>query len=450
MMPRFRDRVDAGRQLAQRLGHLRGQDVVVLGLPRGGVPVAFEVAAALRAPLDVIVVRKLGVPFQPELAMGAIGEGGFRVEDRAVVSGARITLEEWQRVERHERRELEKRVALFRRGRGRADVRGRVAVIVDDGIATGSTARVACDIARRLGAAKVVLAVPVAPIETVGNMTGADEVVCVGTPDDFGSVGEYYDDFSATSDDEVILLLDSAERRPGESQRAGDDLDVDVDVDVEVEIPGGDVTLRGHLHLPEQPRGVVLFAHGSGSGRHSPRNRFVASNLYGRGLGTLLLDLLTPTEEGDRACVFDIDLLAARLVASTRWVTGRPDAAGACIGYFGASTGAAAALTAAAELGAGVAAVVSRGGRPDLAWDRLGGVTSPTLLIVGSRDRVVLDLNRKAQTRMHCPTRLAVVKGATHLFEEPGALAEVSILARDWFGEHLLAAAGPAVPKEGR
>ena len=446
MMQRFRDRVDAGRQLAQRLGPLRGQDVVVLGLPRGGVPVAFEVAAALRAPLDVIVVRKLGVPFQPELAMGAIGEGGFCVEDRVVVSRARITPDEWQRVERHERRELEKRIARFRRGRERADVHGRVAVIVDDGLATGSTARVACDIARRLGAAKVVLAVPVAPIETVGSVTGADEVVCVDTPHDFGSVGQYYEDFSATSDDEVIVLLDSAERRLRESQSAGDD----VDVDVEVEIPVGDVTLRGHLHLPEQPRGVVLFAHGSGSSGHSPRNRFVASSLYRRGLGTLLLDLLTPAEEGDRACVFDIDLLATRLVASTRWVTARPDAAGACIGYFGASTGAAAALTAAAELGSGVAAVVSRGGRPDLAWDCLGGVTSPTLLIVGSRDRVVLDLNRKAQTRMHCPTRLAVVKGATHLFEEPGALAEVSILAQDWFGEHVLAGAVPAVPKEGR
>ena len=173
-MRRFRDRVDAGRQLAQRLGHLRGEDVVVLGLPRGGVPVAFEVAGALQAQLDVIVVRKLGLPFQPELAMGAIGEGGFRVVDPGVVTRGRITPEELLSVERHERRELEKRVARFRRGRERLDLHNRVAVIVDDGIATGSTARVACDIARHLGAARIVLAVPVAPIETVQSWTGVD------------------------------------------------------------------------------------------------------------------------------------------------------------------------------------------------------------------------------------------------------------------------------------
>lgn len=212
-MRRFRDRVDAGRQLAQRLGHLRGEDGVVLGLPRGGVPVAFEVAGALQAQLDVIVVRKLGLPFQPELAMGAIGEGGFRVVDPGVVTRGRITPEELLSVERHERRELEKRVARFRRGRERLDLHNRVAVIVDDGIATGSTARVACDIARHLGAARIVLAVPVAPIETVQSWTGVDELVCVDTPERFGSVGQYYKDFSPTGDEEAIVLLDAAERR---------------------------------------------------------------------------------------------------------------------------------------------------------------------------------------------------------------------------------------------
>ena len=211
-MRRFRDRVDAGRQLALRLGHLRGADLVVLGLPRGGVPVAFEVAGVLQAPLDVIVVRKLGLPFQPELAMGAIGEGGFQVVDPAVVSRARITAQEWQTVQLHERQELETRVGRFRRGRERLDLHGRVAVIVDDGIATGSTARVACDIAHHLGAARVVVAVPVAPIETVHDWAGVDELVCLNTPKQFGSVGQYYNDFSATRDEEVIALLDAVER----------------------------------------------------------------------------------------------------------------------------------------------------------------------------------------------------------------------------------------------
>lgn len=435
-MHRFRDRTDAGRQLARRVAHLRDQDVVVLGLPRGGVPVAFEVAQTLQAPLDVIVVRKLGLPFQPEVAMGAIGEGGFRVVDHDLVARARVTADEWQAVEDHQRRELEKQIASFRRGRERVDLHGRVAVIVDDGIATGSTARVASDIARHLGARKVVLAVPVAPPDSIRSMTNVDEVVCVATPRPFGSVGQYYVDFSATSDEEVIVLLDAAGRRLLGARRDTEDRDCDL----EVEIPASGVTLRGHLHLPAEPRGVVVFAHGSGSSRHSPRNRFVASILYRSGLGTLLLDLLAPPEEGVRDRVFDVDLLAARLVAATTWLRARPDTSQARVGYFGASTGAAAALVAAAEIGPAISAVVSRGGRPDLAGEQLPRVTAPTLLIVGSRDPVVLDLNRQAQARLTCPNKLTVVRGATHLFQEPGTLAEVALLAKDWFAEHLLRA----------
>ena len=208
----FADRVDAGRRLAKRLEHLRGRDVVVLGLPRGGVPVAFEVATALGAPLDVLVVRKVGVPFQPELAMGAVGEGGFRVVDDLVVERAGISPDELLAAERRARTELESKVARFRRGRERLDLTGRVVVIVDDGIATGSTARVACEAARGLGAQEVVLAVPVAPVETVQAMSAADEFVCVATPSPFHAVGMHYADFTATHDDEVIELLDSAAR----------------------------------------------------------------------------------------------------------------------------------------------------------------------------------------------------------------------------------------------
>ena len=209
----FADRVEAGRRLAVRLEHLRGQDVVILGLPRGGVPVAFEVAEALDAPLDVIVVRKLGVPSQPELAMGAIGEGGVRVLDDWVLAQARVAEEELRTVEGRERAILEARVRRLRRGRERIDLHDRIAVIVDDGVATGSTARVACEVARRLGAAEVVLGVPVAPAETVHDLMGADEVVCVSAPRHFRAVGNHYRDFSPTSDDEVIALLDAAARR---------------------------------------------------------------------------------------------------------------------------------------------------------------------------------------------------------------------------------------------
>lgn len=174
---------------------------------------AFEVAGALEAPLDVIVVRKLGLPFQPELAMGAIGEEGFQVVDRSLVARAQITTDEWRTVQRYGRRQLENRVAGFRRGRERLDLHGRVAVIVDDGIATGATARVACDVAHHLGAARVVLAVPVAPLESVQNCEGADEFVCVERPKQFRSVSRHYDDFCEVRDEQVIALLDAADRR---------------------------------------------------------------------------------------------------------------------------------------------------------------------------------------------------------------------------------------------
>jgi putative phosphoribosyl transferase len=180
-----------------------------------------------------------------------------------------------------------------------------------------------------------------------------------------------------------------------------------------------------------------VFAHGSGSSRHSPRNRHVASVLSQAGLGTLLFDLLTAEEELDRANVFDIGLLARRLVDVTRWLRAQPKAGPLRVGYFGASTGAAAALWAAAEPDADISAVVSRGGRPDLAAARLPQVTAPTLLVVGGRDDLVLDLNRRAQAELRCENRLAVVPGATHLFEEAGTLQAVAELARDWFTTHL-------------
>lgn len=436
-MYEFLDRVDAGRRLGLALEHLRADDVVVLGLPRGGVPVAAEVAKALDAPLDVIVVRKLGVPFQPEVAMGAIGEDDARVLDQRVVSLARVTEDDLRSVERRERELLESRLERYRKGRPRTDLRGRTAVIVDDGIATGSTARVACQVARHLGAAKVILAVPVAPAHTLGSLPEPDEVFSLISARNFQAVGYYYRDFSPTLDDEVVQLLDESALRQRRARAAG----AGVDQDVEIAVDG--VTLHGDLHLPAQCGAVVVFAHGSGSSRHSPRNRYVASVLQGAGLGTLLLDLLTPAEEVDRGNVFDIALLAQRLIAAHHWLNGRDDTAGCRVGYFGASTGAGAALWAAAEPGAEVDAVVSRGGRPDLAGPRLAAVRAPTLLLVGGADTQVLALNRQAMDRMTAPVRLEIIPGATHLFEEPGTLTRAATLAKGWFARYLLPETAP-------
>lgn len=201
------DRVDAGSRLAVRLGHLRGEDLVVLGLPRGGVPVAAEVARALEVPVDVLVVRKLGVPEQPELAMGAIGEGGFRVLDAGGPALGRVTPARIAEVERRERAALDARVAVLRAGRPRPALAGRTAVVVDDGIATGSTVRVACLVSRHLGAARVVVAVPVAPRDVSAALLGCDELVTVARPSPFLAVGHHYVDFSPTTDDEVLRLL---------------------------------------------------------------------------------------------------------------------------------------------------------------------------------------------------------------------------------------------------
>jgi pimeloyl-ACP methyl ester carboxylesterase len=201
-----------------------------------------------------------------------------------------------------------------------------------------------------------------------------------------------------------------------------------------VHVEGGSgVTLEGDLAIPDRARGIVLFAHGSGSSRRSPRNQFVARVLREAGLGTLLFDLLTLREDAVYETRFDIDLLAQRLAAATNWMTRQPVAASLGVGYFGASTGAAAALIAAAEVGEAIGAVVSRGGRPDLADAALARVTAPTLLIVGGLDDVVIDLNRQAYAGLRCEKRLVIVPGATHLFEEPGTLDEVARLAADWF-----------------
>jgi putative phosphoribosyl transferase len=435
----FVDRIDAGMRLAERLQHLRGESVVVLGLPRGGVPVAFEVARALGAPLDVIVVRKLGVPAQPELAMGAIGEGGVRIINDGIVRQAGVSEHDFAAVEARERAELERRARRFRGDRPRIALEGRLAVIVDDGIATGSTARAACQVARNLGADRVVLAVPVAPSGWTTRIGGAaDELIALQTPEPFWAIGQFYENFSQTPDDEVVACLDrAAELEPATiGSRAGSAPVVRFE---EVEVQAGPVRLGGQLTLPGQPTGFVVFAHGSGSSRHSRRNRYVAAVLNEAGLGTLLFDLLTSAEEHDRSNVFDIDLLGRRLVDATRWLRDQPRVGASAIGYFGASTGAAAALWAATEPDAHIAAVVSRGGRPDLAGSRLGDVTAPTLLIVGGDDDVVLDLNRRAQAELRCENSLAVVPGATHLFEEPGTLQTAAELARDWFTTHLTA-----------
>lgn len=370
-----------------------------------------------------------------------MSESGVRVLNHRLIDKLGITAEQVDEIAAAESAELTRRVRRYRADRPAVPVRGRTVIVIDDGLATGFTARAAIEVLRALGTQRIVLAVPVGPADTVEELSAlADDVVCLHTPRFFMAIGPLYADFHQVREDEVADLLaryadaphrDDRDRGPPARALTRD-----------VRISAGSALLAGTLTVPPDPIGVVIFAHGSGSSRLSPRNIAVARALESGGLATLRFDLLDSTEEADRANVFDVDLLAGRLADATRWVQDEPETQQLRIGYFGASTGAAAALHAAARFGSAIAAVVSRGGRPDLAGSDLRAVTAPVLLIVGGRDTPVIALNERARRQLRCVHRLEIVPGATHLFTEPGALELVSGLARDWFTTHLPTPAG--------
>ncbi|MBX5480233.1 MAG: phosphoribosyltransferase [Myxococcaceae bacterium] len=448
---RFRDREEAGRKLAGLLGAYQRESPIVLALPRGGVPVAAEIARALHAPLDVWIVRKLGAPWNPELGMGAVAEGGVVYVNDEIVRAVGASAEDVAEVAARESAEVIRRARRFRPQGRPPDMRGRTVILVDDGIATGGTATAAVQSLRAAGAKKIVLAVPVASTDAVSQLqTLADAVLCLHITPALGAIGAWYDDFRQLDNEEVQALLDAA--HAGEASAQADPPGQMGVRELVLPVRGGE--LYGTLSTVPGARGLVIFAHGSGSSRFSPRNRQVASMLHGHGLSTLLFDLLTEREEEIDALTaelrFDIPLLARRLVEVTDWTMGHlPDAGGGRIGYFGSSTGAAAALMAAAARPSVIGAVVSRGGRPDLAAGSLSQVRAPTLLIVGGADEPVIELNHRAARQMSARHRIVLVPNATHLFEEPGALEMVGSLAGAWFSEHLGRTISEPVASEG-
>lgn len=312
---------------------------------------------------------------------------------------------------------------VFREERLTLMVEARTVVLVDDGVVTGATARAAIRSLKQRGALRVILAVPEGPSAVLAALKEEAEVVSLGPDSSSGR--------SADSQAEGVGL--SRAQRP---------------VERPIEIALGDTFLRGDLAVPTDPRGLVIFAHGSGSSRKSPRNRLVANAFQSAHFATLLFDMLTIDEEAlddlEGKVAFDLERLAERLGAVTDWASERNELRGLRTGYFGASTGAAAALRAAAAR-KDVCAVVSRGGRPDLAIDALHLVRAPSLLIVGGDDRDVLSLTRRALPRLSGPKRLEIVEGATHLFDEIGALERVAHLATAWFSTHLAPRPQPAI-----
>ncbi len=452
----FRDREQGGRLLAQKLERYRVERPIVLGLTRGGVPVALEVARSLGADLDIIVVRKIGAPECPEYAIGAIAEGGAVYVRREALSDVGIGEDDVAALAEREAAELARRVRVYRGERPMPDLAGRTVIVVDDGVATGATARAAARAARQRGAAHVVLAAPVIAASSEPELrSDFDDVVAVDLPEPFIAVGLWYQRFGQISDEEVLGCLrrsreapkaEGAERWDGEwiEPESGDPSSGPEEETLAIPFdgsPSGPGVLDADLFLPVGARGLVMFVHGSGSTRHSRRNRLVARAMQHAGFATLLFDLLTPAEAAEDELTtrlrFDVDMLKARVVAATRWVSALPRTRALRVGYFGASTGAAAALAAAAEIPELVAAIVSRGGRPDLVpATTLEKVRAPVLLVVGSRDDAVLRLNQRV-LRYLASAQLAIVPGATHLFEEPGALEAVARLAAEWFAHRL-------------
>jgi predicted phosphoribosyltransferase/pimeloyl-ACP methyl ester carboxylesterase len=428
----FADRADAARQLAVALASYKGTNPLVLGIPRGGMPIGRILADALGGELDIVLVRKIGAPFNPEYAIGAVDERGtIQLEPHVRSTHADAAFV---------RDEAARQIELIRERRKRyspqrapIDPAGRTVIVVDDGLATGATMRAALSSVRARHPARLVCAVPVAAPESLESMEAlCDDIVCLVAPRDFQAVGQYYQDFLPVEDAEVVTLL----RAPSRPHAP-----VDRQVSRHVRIPAGGIEVEGDLDVPDGAKGLVVFAHGSGSGRMSPRNRFVARILNEAGLATLLCDLLAHEEDTRYAARFDIALLADRLDAIVGWTQREHSLNSLPIGLFGASTGAAAALVAAARQPDVVKAVVSRGGRPDLAGRAvLARVSAPTLLIVGGADREVLTLNECALGQMPDAAMLTIVPDATHLFEEPGALENAAALAARWFERHL---AGP-------
>lgn len=412
----FKNRQDAGLHLAQRLSSQNWSNACVLGLPRGGIPVAIEVAKKLALPLDLLIVKKIGAPLQPEYAIGAIAEDDKPLWNPEAFDFVPTTPEEKELLVAPLRRKIQHQRDLWR-PHPRVNLEGKNIILVDDGLATGFTMKAAIHFLRTKNVAAIVVAVPVAPLSIKTEIQAlCDQLIVLKTPTVFSAVGEWYENFSQVEDDTVTELLHHY-----------DEL---LPLEKMIAIPTPKGPLDGHLYRPAKPRGLVLFAHGSGSSHRSPRNQKVAQSLNKIGFATLLFDLLTLTEESHRTNVFNIDLLSERLLMATDWARRQPEVAGLAIAYFGASTGAAAALVAAAK-DQSIVSVISRGGRPDLAVDHFKDIQCPTLLIVGGEDKDVLHLNRESKLRLR-NSSLVVIPGATHLFEEPGTMDQVVQQVSTW------------------
>jgi len=415
-MPSFRNRLVAGQLLSKKLTSLKKEKPIVLALPRGGVPVAAEIARELQAPLDILMVKKIGMPGYSELALGAVSEDEQPFLHHERIAKYQVDREQLEQVAWQKIREVQEQTRILRSSKPAIDLKNRIVILVDDGVATGATTEAAVQLLRKKGVKKIVLAVPVAPASSIDQLRQlVDEVVMLLTPEPFYSVGQWYEDFTQVTDTDVREIIAAS-----------------ANIHIEnLTIQDGSAVLRARLTTPQNMKALVIFAHGSGSSYSSPRNIFVADAFSQQGFATLLFDLLTPEEAIEKENVFDIGLLSRRLQVATDWAAERFQDTQPPLAYFGASTGAAAALSAAAKGKHSVFAVISRGGRPDLAQASLRDIDVPILLIVGGEDKAVIELNQKTWEQLP-QAEMINVSGATHVFSEPGALERVTNLSVGW------------------
>ena len=425
----FRDRKDAGEKLAATLKEKGFENPVVLGIPRGGVPVAAEVARAVHGDLAVVVARKLGAPGNPELAIGATTETGASYINTAVAAAAGADAHYIEAEKARQVQEAHRREELFDSHR-RPPVKGRTVIVVDDGIATGATAIAAVRSIKAEGAERVVLAIPVGPPEMVELLRSeADEVVCLDEDPGFWAVGQYYLDFSQVSDEEVRRTLDSFAL-------------VSTDPAQRVEITRDGVRLAGILTTPSGhgPFPLVIFVHGLGSSKDSPRNVVIASHLVDAGIATLLFDL-SGHGESSRDPADGIDAYVADLKAAFAWVALQEEVKKDLIGIAGSSMGATVAAMAVAEGHATPATLVLRG--PPMEASQFRAVQVPSLVLIGSRDP--LRWSVESGVAGCSALSLSVVEGASHLFEEPGTLQEALERTVAWFRSRLMQPAPSAM-----
>lgn len=427
----FRDRIDAGQRLADALRPYHGSDAVVLGIPRGGVPVAAEVARLLGLPLDIVVARKLGAPGQPELAIGAVTANGGLYLNHDLIRDLGVDQAYLDSAVERKRAEARDRESRFRGGRPGPALAGRIAIVVDDGLATGATIRAAVQSVRHAGPAKLVVAVPVGAIESCASLRSeVDELVCLWTPDDFMAVGQFYDDFSPTEDDEVERILRAASTHTP---------DTDTAREITFQNRRGR-RLAGTLLLPravERPP-VVVFAHGFNSSRRSSRNLMIAERLVASGLAAFLIDFTGHGDSEGEIREATVKQMADDLRSAIDHISAEAAVDAGRIGLSGSSSGGIVSVIEAAR-DERVRVLVLRSVPAGDLFEPAAHIRATTLVIAGEADIPIVEEDRALAEVISGPHRFEVVAHAGHLFEGPGEMERVSDLSVGWFVSHLRA-----------